>query len=101
MKLTVGSRWKSAVCTTQVIVLQSARDSASLECGGHPMIALDSERVGETLDPRFAYGSAVGKRLVTADEDIEVLITKPGQGSLSVDGVALVLKQAKPLPSSD
>ena len=26
---------------------------------------------------------------------------KPGQGSLSVDGVALTVKGAKPLPSSD
>lgn len=32
---------------------------------------------------------------------IELLVTKGGQGSLALYGVAIPLKDAKPLPSSD
>jgi hypothetical protein len=34
-------------------------------------------------------------------ETIELLCTKGGDGALSVDGVRLLVKQAKQLPSSD
>ena len=40
-------------------------------------------------------------RYVDADGAYELLCVKPGKGSLSVDGVALVTKDAKPLPASD
>jgi hypothetical protein len=43
----------------------------------------------------------MGKRYVDADNAYELLCVKPGKGSLSVDGVALVTKDAKPLPASD
>ena len=36
-----------------------------------------------------------------SDGTIEVLCTKPGDGSLSAGGDVLQLKEAKPLPSSD
>ena len=36
-----------------------------------------------------------------ADERFEFLCTKGGKGSLAIDGVLLVVKQAKALPSSD
>ena len=35
------------------------------------------------------------------DSGIELLCTKAGEGSLSLDGAPLPLKEAKPLPSSD
>jgi hypothetical protein len=43
----------------------------------------------------------MGKRYVTADGTIELLCVKPGKGSLALNGVALQIKEAKPLPSSD
>ena len=43
----------------------------------------------------------LGKRYVDDESDIEVLCTKAGDGALAVDGRPLVLKTAKPLPSSD
>ena len=43
----------------------------------------------------------IGKRYVEESSGLEVLCTKSGQGQLALDGVALVLKTAKPLPSSD
>jgi hypothetical protein len=48
-----------------------------------------------------AEGTLLGKRYVNDDESLEVLCTKPGEGSLGVAGVALELKEAKPLPASD
>ena len=43
----------------------------------------------------------VGKRYTDADGTVELLVTKPGKHGLSIDGIPLVLKEAKPLPSSD
>ena len=53
------------------------------------------------LDPSFAGGSPVGKRFAEPDSGVELLVTKAGAGSLAVNGVAIPLKDAKPLPSSD
>jgi hypothetical protein len=53
------------------------------------------------LNPDFADGTLMGKRYVDADGAYELLCVKPGKGSLSVDGVKLVTKDAKPLPASD
>ena len=87
---------------TEVIVVKAASGDASLECGGHPMVPQGGERPsGLTLDPTFADGTAVGKRFADEESGLEVLCTKAGEGSLSLDGVVLPLKGAKPLPSSD
>jgi hypothetical protein len=42
----------------------------------------------------------MGKRYVD-ETGAEVLVTKPGVGSLSVGSAALQLKEVKPLPASD
>ena len=46
-------------------------------------------------------GTKLGKRYVDEELGLELLCTKPGEGSLGVSGRALTLKGAKPLPSSD
>jgi len=46
-------------------------------------------------------GTLLGKRYVDPDETVEVLCTRPGDGSLSIGDMLLDLKDAKPLPSSD
>jgi hypothetical protein len=71
MELKAGSRWRSAVCDTEVVVVRAPTGEQTLECGGHPMIAHDAERPAG------------------------------GAGSLSLSGQVLALKDAKPLPSSD
>ena len=102
MELKSGSRWRSAVCDTEVIVVKAPSEPMSLECGGQPMIPQGTDRpAGATLDPSFSEGSAVGKRFADEEKGLEVLVTKAGQGSLALDGVALPMKGAKPLPSSD
>ena len=102
MQLTTGSRWRSAVCDTQVIVVKAPAQEVLLECGGHPMLPLDQEPPeGATIDAAFASGTAIGKRFAHPDTELELLATKGGEGTLAVDGAPIPLKDAKPLPSSD
>jgi hypothetical protein len=93
-----GTKLKSAVCDTEVVVIKTA--GAPLECGGAPMATERPPQRG-TLDPAFGGGTKIGKRYVDAANTLELLCTKAGQGSLSSAGVALLLREAKPLPSSD
>ena len=96
-----GTRLRSQVCDTQVIVVRAAESLDDLRCGGQAMLTLDADvPAGGTPDPDFAGGSAMGKRYVD-EGGAEVLVTKAGAGSLSVGTTLLVLKEAKPLPASD
>lgn len=102
MDVKAGSRFRSAVCDTQMVVVRAPAGSADLARGGHPVIGMDDEPdATATLDPDHAAGTAMGKRYVDPDGTIEVLVSKPGAGSLALNGVALALKDAKPLPASD
>lgn len=94
-----GTKLKSAVCDTEVMIIKAAAEG-EVSCGGAPMVA---ERTGEkgAIDPAFAEGTKIGKRYVDAAGTIELLCIKPGAGSLAFNGVPLQLKDAKPLPSSD
>jgi hypothetical protein len=102
MDLKPGTRLKSAVCDTEVIVVRAPSEPVNLECGGHPLVAVgDDAPAGLTLDPDHSGGTPVGKRYAHEASGLELLATKAGAGSLSIDGVTLPLKDAKPLPSSD
>jgi hypothetical protein len=102
VKIAAGSRWRSAVDTTEVVVVRAPKDEASLECGGHEMVAAGTDgAAGGSVHPDFSAGTQLGKRYVDDDAGIEVLCTKAGEGSLAVGGKVLNLKEAKPLPSSD
>jgi hypothetical protein len=94
-----GTKLKSAVDDTEVMVIKAAA-AGTLSCGGAPMVA---ERSGDRaeVDPALAEGTKMGKRYTDAAGTVELLCIKPGKGSLALDGVALQLKDAKPLPSSD
>ena len=97
-----GLRLKSAVCATEIMVIRSAGAEALITCGGAAMLAITEQApAGATLDPAHAQGSLIGKRYVDAAEALELLCTKGGAGSISVDGEPLSIKQAKALPSSD
>jgi hypothetical protein len=101
-QLKAGARLKSAVCTTEVIVIAAPAAGADVRCGGVAMLAAgETPPEGATLDASASAGTTLGKRYVSAAGDLELLCTKPGKGSLGNGGEALVLKEAKPLPSSD
>jgi hypothetical protein len=96
-----GTRLKSAVCATEVMVIAAPKQDVAVTCGGTPMGELSAPAAGGALDPQAAGGTQLGKRYVNAAGDLELLCTRPGQGTLAVDGAALAIKGAKPLPSSD
>jgi hypothetical protein len=97
-----GSRLRSAVCTTEVVVIAAPAEDVALSCGGAPLLAEgDATPDGVTLDKSAATGTLMGKRYTDNAGKLELLCVKPGQGSLASGGVALVVKGAKPLPSSD
>jgi hypothetical protein len=102
MNLTPGSRWKSAVCSTEVVVLKPPSGAGTLECGGSAMIAIGSTRPGDASPSADrSGGTLLGKRYANEARGLEVLCTKAGQGSLSLDGKSLVFRATTPLPSSD
>lgn len=94
-----GTKLKSAVDDTEVMVIKSSGDAA-LSCGGAPMGEAKPAEPG-AIDPAFAEGTKIGKRYVDEGGTVELLCVKAGKGSLSIGGVALQTKDAKPLPSSD
>jgi hypothetical protein len=101
MELTAGSRWKSAVCDTEVIVVQPAEGSHSLGCGGAEMVPHDASPPRGSPDPTLSGGTLLGKRYSDEGSGLELLCTKAGVGTLTLDGSPLEIKSAKPLHSSD
>jgi hypothetical protein len=102
MELKPGSRWKSAVCDTEVVVVRAVKEPAELQCGGHAMVSHNADKpAGLAMAPAFAAGTQPGKRFADEPSGLEVLCTKGGAGSLSIDGRAIVAKEAKKLPASD
>ncbi len=100
-ELKAGTRMRSAVCTTEVMVIAAPGDDIELTCGGAAMIGITEDPAGGDVDSGHADGTLLGKRYVNEAGDLELLCTKPGDGSLASGGAALVLKEAKALPSSD
>lgn len=102
MEIKPGSRWKSAVCDAQLVVVRPPKLAGELQCGGVAVLELtDTATPGGDIHPDHAGGVLIGKRYTDAQTGIEVLGAKAGRGSLSFDGRPLQLKDAKPLPASD
>ncbi len=93
-----GTKLKSQVCDTEIMVIRAG--GGTIECGGMVMAESKPDAPG-ALSDSHATGSLIGKRYVDAGNNFELLCVKPGKGSLSVDGVALGIRDAKPLPASD
>ncbi len=101
MILTVGSRWKSAVSETEVVVVRQVDGDHRLACGGPDMGPLGTQATGSTVDPSLAGPTLLGKRYEDEASGLELLCTKRGEGALTFDGAVLTVKGAKPLPASD
>lgn len=101
MELKPGTRWKSVVCTTEVIVVRPPQTAGSLTCGGAGMVAQAStaDRNGAPAADA-AGGTSLGKRYASED-GLQVLCTKAGAGSLALNGQPLGLLETKKLPASD
>lgn len=102
MDLKPGSRWKSAVCDGEFVVVRPPKSPASLECGGHQVIAHADARAGDlVLSDAHGGGSGAGKRYADPETGLEVLCSKAGAGSLSIDGRPIGAAESKKLPASD
>lgn len=102
MQLKPGTRLESATCDAQVVVVKAPKDSGDvdLRCGGAPMRELGS---GGDRSPMTTEGDGVllGKRYADEELGLELLCTQAGAGALAVGDTVLLVKGAKPLPSSD
>ena len=97
-----GMRLRSAVCATEVVVIAAPAGNIVLTCGGAPLLGEgETATPGVSLDAVGAQGTILGKRYTNESGDLELLCVKPGAGSLAAEGAGLVVKGAKPLPSSD
>ena len=99
----VGARLRSAVCTTEVIVIRLDDSTADIECGGVPMVQIAGAPATLSGSPRpgFDQGSLLGKRYGSSGDPVELLCTKAGAGSLSIGDQVLDQRKAAALPSSD
>ncbi len=103
--MTPGQRFRSAVCSAEVMIIKAAGE-VDLTCGGAAMWGANetAEQV-QGADDQAAreqmQGCQVGKRYVNTKGSLEVLCIKPGQGSLASGGELLTIRKAKKLPSSD
>ena len=102
MKLRPGQKLHSAVCDAQVVVVKAPAGEVELGCGGAPLLD-DGQAAGgaAALDESLGEGPLLGKRYADEELGLELLCTRAGKGALTVDGRALLVKGAKPLPSSD
>jgi hypothetical protein len=103
MELKVGSRLRSVVCETEVIVVKSPPGGElDVRCGGHPMVGKDEGAAGPgTPSEDYASGALIGKRYADDALGLELLVTKGGSGTLAIGEKPLTVKEAKRLPSSD
>lgn len=102
MELKPGLRLESATCDTQLVVVKAPKDGGDIDvrCGGVPVRELGT---GGDRQPMAAEGdpTLLGKRYEDPDLGLELLCTQGGEGALSVGETPLLVKGAKPLPSSD
>ncbi len=102
MEWKAGTRLRSATDTTEVVIVRAVTGDLDLRCGGHPMVSLDADSSGSlSVEAGFDGGTLLGKRYGDETTGLEVLCTKAGPASLSVGQEPLLVKGAKPLPSSD
>jgi hypothetical protein len=102
MKLRIGQTLISPVDTTTVIVVRAPAADLDLTCVGVPMAAKGATAPTDAAaDSAQLGGTQLGKRYADEGIGVELLCTKPGQGTLAIGGEALPLRDAKPLPTSD
>ena len=98
--LTPGTRLKSTVCNTEIMVITAPAEGIDIMCGGAPMNP-DGGGNGGTVHQEHAAGSILGKRYTNEGGGLEVLCVKGGEGSLWAGGTAMKVKDAKKLPKTD
>jgi len=98
--LKAGSRLRSQVDDTEVIVVRAPADDVDLRIGGHPAIDL-AAAPAQGLVAEGGEPVLVGKRYTRAAGDLEILVVKAGGAGMGVGDESLHPKESKPLPATD
>jgi hypothetical protein len=97
-----GQVLASTVDSTTVIVVRAPDGEIDLTCAG---VEMWDPRGGASptgeADPAQLTGTQLGKRYGDERVGLELLCTKPGRGTIAVNGVPLSLCGPKLLPASD
>ncbi len=103
MELRAGMRLRSAVDTTEVVVVRPGSGDVDVRCGGAPMVTATGPAGDSVGEPAagFDAGTQIGKRYEDVESGVELLCSKPGPGSLSIGERSVPVKETKALPSSD
>jgi hypothetical protein len=103
-----GSRWRSAVCDTEVVVVRAPAGPVTFRIGGARVFPADAgqdrpslDRGGARPDEALAGGTLLGKRYADEASGLQVLCVKPGDGTITVDGREATVMTPRPLPASD
>jgi hypothetical protein len=103
MKPRLGQVLASTVDSTTVIVVRVPDGEINLTCAGVEM--WDPKGGGSCpageADPAQLTGTQLGKRYADERIGVELLCTKPGKGTIAVNGVPLAPLGPKLLPASD
>lgn len=98
----VGTRLMSQACEGEVIVIRADGVTEVPSAGGVPMT---SSRGGELRGEALGAGFALGKRYELVSEEsgirLDLLVTKGGTSTLTLNGRELILQVPKALPASD
>jgi hypothetical protein len=102
VQLRAGMQLESVVSPARVIIIRAQKDDVEVCCGGIAMVTVE-KTTGDGAPPSADGGSGpvLGKRYAHEELGLEFLCTRAGAGELTVNGEPLVLKEPKPLPSSD
>ncbi|MEU9024950.1 hypothetical protein [Actinomadura sp. NPDC048394] len=102
MKLRPGQQVASTVDGTRLIVVRAPAEEVALTCGGVEMVDAKQAPAPSGVPAEDSReGTQLGKRYAAEALGIELLCTKPGEGTVAANGTPLVLQGAKPLPASD
>jgi hypothetical protein len=97
-----GSRWRSAVCESEVIVVRAPRAPVLLCIGGAPVLAAGSDRpASDAPEGELAQGALLGKRYADEMSGLELLCTRSGAGTITVAGRRATIMAPRKLPASD
>jgi hypothetical protein len=103
-----GSRWRSAVCEAEVIVVRPPAAPVLLCIGGVPAQAGSAQRPAgpqRPADPaphdRLSGSTRLGSRYIDETSGLELLCTRSGAGSITVDGRPATRMAPRQLPASD
>lgn len=103
MKIAIGQRLRSQVDATELIVVRCTPGDLDVRCGGAKLIGFDEEPEPDPdlIVVPIAPLPRLGKRYTDPNGGLEVLVTKAGDGVLTLDGEPLLECATRPLPASD